>query len=36
MKPFIENKEKAEFYSELNKTRIVLIHLANMEKVGKE
>ena len=36
MKPYIENKEKAEFYSELNKTRVVLIHLANMEKVGKE
>ncbi len=36
MKPFIENKEKAKFYSELNKTRVVLMHLANMEKVGKE
>ena len=27
-------KEKAEFLSELSRTRVVLLHLAQMEKVG--
>ena len=34
MKPYIDNKEKAEFLSELSRTRVVLLHLAQMEKVG--
>ena len=36
MKPLIEHNEKAEFFSELNKVKVMLTHLSAMEHVGKE
>lgn len=34
MKPLIEYKEKAEFFSEINKARTSLTHLASLEKIN--
>lgn len=36
MKPLIEYDEKAEFFSELNKVRVQLTHLASMENINKQ
>lgn len=34
MKPMIEHKEKAEFFSELNKAKTQLTHLSKMENIN--
>ena len=36
MKPMIEHKEKAEFFSELNKAKTQLTHLAAMENIKND